>query len=475
MANETPQTEEQATTPNVTVEDAGPARKKLSIEIPESLITGRLSENFDRLHQEAVIPGFRPGKAPRRLLEKRFGNDVRSHVRDELIGEAYQHAVESNNIHVLGEPELPEREQLELPESGPLQFDVTVDIAPEFQLPDLSGFTVTKPVAEIADEQVEQELSQLQQMHGTTEEAEDAVQAGDILSGRVEIRSAEGQVLHEAENTPLSVPQESADDSTTILDTPISGVRAAVAGKQAGEAVQFEAHVPDDHNDERLAGHDVAIHYRIDYVYRQRPLTTEELVQQAGLDSAESLRDYMRQEIQRRQDSQTQQVLHGQLVDQLLEHVDFEVPESLLSQQAEQIVQQRMQESEEEPSQESLEKMRSDAREDAHQRLKRHFLLGRLANELGADVSEHEVNRQIMQLAIQTGQRPERLRQELAQAGQLDHLYEELRQERAIDAALNQVQVQEVSQAEWNASGGSAGGNETSGTTGEEGGEQSSG
>src|SRR3712207_2179821 len=105
---------------NVTVEDAGPGAKKVSIQIPPERIQEKLKEQFKDLRKQAAIPGFRVGHAPQKLIEKRFATDVRNQVRGDLIRESYEQAVEKNNLQVIGEPEFDNPDAIQLPEDGPL-------------------------------------------------------------------------------------------------------------------------------------------------------------------------------------------------------------------------------------------------------------------------------------------------------------------------------------------------------------------
>src|ERR1041384_5702162 len=90
---------------DIKIEDAGPATKKVTVQIPKERINEKLTEQFKELRQQAAIPGFRPGHAPQKLIEKRFSNDVKDQVRRTLITESYEQAVEKNSLEVIGEPE----------------------------------------------------------------------------------------------------------------------------------------------------------------------------------------------------------------------------------------------------------------------------------------------------------------------------------------------------------------------------------
>src|SRR5688500_8965296 len=135
-------TEEQEYTYSVKVEDLGPATKKISVEIPEDRIKTKLAEQFKELRQQAAIPGFRPGHAPQKLVEKRFSADVKDQVRRTLIGESYEQAVEKNKLQVIGEPVFDNPDAIELPERGALTYSFEVEVQPDITVPELKGIKI---------------------------------------------------------------------------------------------------------------------------------------------------------------------------------------------------------------------------------------------------------------------------------------------------------------------------------------------
>ena len=159
-------TEEQEYTYNVKVEDLGPATKKIVIEIPEDRIEEKLAEQFKDPRSQAAIPGFRPGHAPQKLIEKRFATDVKDQVRRSLVARVYEQALEKNNLNVLGEPDFDNPEAIQLPESGPMNFSFTVEVQPEFTIPELKDIKVKKPKIEVKDENVDQAMQNLREQQG---------------------------------------------------------------------------------------------------------------------------------------------------------------------------------------------------------------------------------------------------------------------------------------------------------------------
>ena len=136
----------------IKIEDAGPATKKVSIEIPGDVITSKLEQQFKDLRREAAIPGFRPGHAPQKLIEKRFHNDVKEQVRRAVISESYQAAVEKHSLQVIGEPQFDNAEEIKLPDSGNLTYSFQVEVQPDFALPTLTGLKLKKQKVAVNDQ-----------------------------------------------------------------------------------------------------------------------------------------------------------------------------------------------------------------------------------------------------------------------------------------------------------------------------------
>src|SRR5450432_1426884 len=157
----------------IKIEDAGPATKKVSVEVPQELIATKLEEQFRQLRREAALPGFRPGHAPQKLIEKRSHNAVRDQVRRNVSSESYEQAVSKNSLNVIGEPQFDNPDDIKLPESGSLTYSFEVEVQPDFQIPTLSGLSVKKPKVEVKDEHLDQAMLNLRQQQGALVPVED--------------------------------------------------------------------------------------------------------------------------------------------------------------------------------------------------------------------------------------------------------------------------------------------------------------
>src|SRR5436309_2263374 len=119
----------------VSISDAGPSRKRISIEVPAETVTERLKESLDTLLDEAELPGFRKGRAPRSLVEKRFGSTLRNEAKRQLVSDAYKKAVEEHKLKVVGDPVAEAIDEVKLEDGKSLAFDIEVEVMPEFKLP----------------------------------------------------------------------------------------------------------------------------------------------------------------------------------------------------------------------------------------------------------------------------------------------------------------------------------------------------
>jgi trigger factor len=168
------------TSTDVKIENVGPALKRLTITIPPAAVSEKLEESLGTLLHEATLPGFRRGKAPRKLLERKFGTSVRSETKNQLIADAYAKAVEAHDIHPVGEPEPTEpTDKIELEAGKPLSFSVEVEVVPEFELPELEGVPVRKPLLEITDEHIQDRIQRQQVRLGESTPIEGEFQEAD--------------------------------------------------------------------------------------------------------------------------------------------------------------------------------------------------------------------------------------------------------------------------------------------------------
>lgn len=448
---ETPgETRDDPPQPIVTVEDLGPAQKKLVIEIPPDLIRDKIDSSFDDLQNEAVVPGFRRGRAPLRLLEKRFGSEIRKEVKSQLLAESLSKAVEDNDLRIVGDAELdPRPEEIELPETGSLNFTATIEVVPEVELPELEGLKVTKTVRAIDEGAVDAEVDRLGEIYGQFKAVEEPTASGDYLTVDIRIADKQDQTLFERSAAQILCPGESRKYKGVVGGVLIEDLGKQLEGVKIGQSVTITATGPQQHEIEAIREAEIDIHITVHRIERLHALSAEELVQAGGFETEAELRDQLRDSLEQRDEQQQKREMQQQVVDKLLEQVDMELPQKLSAQQTQRILSRRRMElmyqgMGEQDIEEQLAELRAASAEQAQRELKLMFILEKVAEQYEVEVTEAEINGQIAGMAAQQGRRPEKMRQEMAHSGQIDQLYLQLRESKAIDALLEKAEVEEV-------------------------------
>lgn len=442
-----------AAEPTVQVSDIGPCRKKLSIEVPASAVATELATAFDSVVTQATLPGFRAGKAPRKLIEKAYGKAARQEVRNKLVSMAYSKAVEQHKLRVLGDPEGGEDlANAEIEPNKPIAFTLEVEVAPEFKLPAVDAIPVKKPVREVTDAMVQEEIDRLGLMEGELEPREKA-EPGDYCTGHGVIKDKKGDVVLDIDGAVIQIPGKDKDGKGAILGVMVDDFAKQIGLPKADDELTIKAKGPEQHETARIRGEPITISFKVHRVDRIMPASVESLVQRLGIPDEQRLRDALKTRLGQRLMVQQQSAMRRQIAENLLEKTAMELPERLSERQAARALERRRMElmyRGVNPIQveEQMAELRSASAEVGQRELKLFFILNKVADDLDVKVTEQEVNARIAQLAFERGEKPENLRTELIRRGQVGSLVQQIREHKAMDALISKAAVTEVTGAE---------------------------
>ena len=428
----------------VEVEDAGPGAKKLRVTVPRDRIAAHSDRTFGEVRGTANLPGFRPGKAPKHLVEKRFGKAMKDQVQQDLLRESYQHAVAKSDLNVLGEPVFDEPEGIKLPDEGDLVYSFTVELQPEVHLPTMGGLKVKKPKITVGDEHVQQALSNLRQQQGSLMPVEDrGVEEGDYLIADVTLKAGEEQLADQ--NDAQLVAR-----AGRIAGVEVPDFAEQVKGMKVGDEKTLDVTVPAEHPNPQIAGKDVRVGLKLkDVKALQLAEIDEPFLESLGFADQQELLDALREQMVERVDSDIKAAMRRQVQEYLLTNTQMDVPQRLKAAQADRVVNRRAMDLMQRGMQrgqieQNLEQLKQGAEAEAERELKLFFILGKLGEDHAVEVSDDEVNGQIAMAAIGNGQRPESLRQRMEQDGSLANLYVQLREQKTLDRLLESAEVEEV-------------------------------
>ncbi len=439
----------------LSIEEAGPARKRLTITVPADTIASKLQDSMGTLRTQTVIPGFRKGKVPAHILEKRFGESLRNDARNEIISDAWKSAIEEYELKPLGEPEpVGNPEDVILEEGKPLTFSLEVEVMPEFELPTFDDIKLTKPIVDVSKEHIEEEIVRQKIRNGKLEEVEGKAEEGNFLIGPAVVHlDGNEESFYKTEQTRLTVP--AIDSGGELLGLFVDDLGKILIGASVGDELTINTEGPEEHELEEVRGSKVAITFNVVQTVKINPLSDEELVALFGLDSTDILHEQVQLALEQRRDKDQAAVLRQQATTEIANRVEMELPEKTSAMQADRDLQRlrtelqssgRMTMDEVEAE---VAKVRAGSAEESKKRLKTYFILTKLAEHFHVSVNEMEVNARIADIAMQNGIRPEEMRNRLAQQGQLQQIQAVVQEEKAADQLVAACTVTEMPVDEW--------------------------
>jgi trigger factor len=444
--------------PEVKVEDAGPAKKRITVTVQAKDVDARLENGFGNLANEAALPGFRKGKAPRALLERRFGDMLLQETRTQLLSETYGKAVQDHKLRPVGEPSLPEgATEPTLTRGKAFTYTIEVEVAPEFAAPKTDGLEIQKPMFEIKDEHVAAEIRRQGFRFGTPERITGPFRSLDrMLCTAKAWKNDEKEPFFNMEKALVVVPDAVDEGKGALLGILVPDLTKHLEGRKVGESVTIETIAPENHEREDLRGAKIRFELKFDDADRITPLEPATLADRMGLETEENLRTQVRLMLERKRDGEQRAAEREQVSRHLADAVDFPLPERLSQVQiarnlemARMEMLQRGMEAEEVETR--LAELRHGSEEDTKRRLKLFFILSRLAEEMAVQVSEPEVNGRIAAMAAQRGVAPAQMRQDLERAGRLSELALSIREQKVLDRILDKAKFTEIDADKWNA------------------------
>jgi len=446
---------------DVKVEELAPLRRKLTISVPRDTLDDQVREQYDELRREALVPGFRKGRAPRRLLEKRFGTEVSETLVQQLVSTGYMAAVDKIELKVLGDPLIYVKgegegegevledvrsaiDKLKLPPEGPMVFACEVEIRPEFEMPELKEIPLAKPKVSVTEEDVSTQIDRLRSIRGHLEPIpEGPIEADDQVTADLKM-TADGQSIREQEGVRLAARPQVVDG--VVLEE----LGEKLTGARPGETVTVSGTIPDDHGKAEFRGKEAVFEFRIKDIQRLKlPELDEQFLKSWGFESQQELRDYIRQDLESDLESEVRRALRNQVAQYLLDKTSFELPERLSNRQISMVTTSRLVElyrrgMPQAEAEKMMDKLKTSSREDAIRELKLAFIMEKLAEEQDVEVSEGEVNAQIAAIARRQGQRFDRVRDQLAKEGTLTTLYLRLRDDKILDELIGKASITEA-------------------------------
>src|SRR5262245_19460649 len=233
--------------PTADISEVGPCKLKIRVEVTAAKVHERVEEEYKKLAQTAELPGFRKGHAPRPILERKFGKALLDDLKFDLLTNSFEEVKETGKVEPLGEPDV-DVEKVEVKDNAPFVYEVTVEVKPKVEVKNYTGHKVKKAEAAVSDAEIEEEMKNLREEHAELVPTDAPAAEGDQLTGDFELR-VEGAAKEKAENVALFL-----NDKIAFHGVELPEFHKSLAGKKAGDSLEYPMMLADDHADKALAG-----------------------------------------------------------------------------------------------------------------------------------------------------------------------------------------------------------------------------
>lgn len=420
-----------------TVEQLSPTRVRINVEVPFTELEPDFDRAFKALAQQVRLPGFRPGKAPRKLLEARVGRGaVLEQVVNDALPSRYSEAVSASDVKPLGQPEI---EVTKLEDGQELAFTAEVDVRPEITLPEFDALKITVDPIQVDDDEVDAELQSLRARFGTLTGVERGAQEGDFVSIDLSA-TVDGTEVPEAATEGLSHEVGSGQL--------IEGLDDAITGLKVGESKVFTTKLAAG----EYAGQDADVTVTVKSVKeRELPEADDDFAQLASeFDTIGELKESLTDQVKRVKSVQQAEQIRDKAIEALLEQTEVPLPEKVVQAQiddalhnaihgldhdedkfAEQLTEQGS----------SREEFDAENKTNAEKAVKTQLLMDAVADKLDIQVGQNDLTERLVLMSRQYGIEPQQLIQILQQNNQLPAMFADVRRGLTIAAVVHAATV----------------------------------
>ncbi|MCB2167342.1 MAG: trigger factor [Deltaproteobacteria bacterium] len=428
---------------NFSVEDQSAVKKKLTIEVPQEDVTRELDNAYKELKKNAKVKGFRPGKTPRSVLERLYGKDVRADVSSRLIQDSFIEVLKESEMNVVGMPDI---DPPELKAGEAFTFVATVEVNPELENYTIDGFQLKRTLYRATDEEVD---AQLQMLRNNLARMVPIEEDRPVADGDYVVVDYEGL----KDGKPFAETQRTENFSMKIGDGMIHpDIDAGLMGLKAGESTEVSVQFADDYFNEKLAG--LAITFLIDLkeIREQHlPEIDDEMAKRLGqFESLDDLKAKINENLAMGYTKRQEQELNEQVFTALLDQQEFEVPESMVAHELENIVAEAKQKfAYHNTSMEELglddEQLNTNYRETAVNQVRRHMILGKIISQESLAISDEELENGYQEMADSFNQPVDVIKQFYAQNPErIDVFKHALLEKQAIKLIMDKSSIEEV-------------------------------
>jgi trigger factor len=429
---------------NVTIEDVSACRKRLKIEVPANRVNQTFEEVTDEFQRFAKIPGFRPGKAPRAVIQKRYQKDIEEELQRKLVPQAYREAVQARNLKPVSAPEI---EDLKFQAGLSLSFTTVVDLAPDFAVPLYRGLTVKAVDTVVTEEEVTKTLDSIREQRAEFKDVEPRPLAMEDFAVIHYVGSLGGKPIAEIVPEAKSIGENPQFWLWMRPNLFLPNFVEQIVGLKVGETKTIEIEFPADFGQKALAGQKASYEVTLKEIkVREMPEWTDELAQELAKRPLAELKEEVKKDLENRKKEEANRAQKKELVEQLLASSKFELPESVVREETEGVMYDIVSENQArgvpvELLEEKKQEIYDNAAHSAKDMVKLNFILTKIAEAEQIKVTNEEVAQQVHLMAMQRQQPVEKLIKVLQKNNAFPQIERRILSQKVMDFLLQAAKV----------------------------------
>ena len=427
---------------NVNIEEPNGLRRKLTIEVEPDEIKHELDRAYNELKRGVVLKGFRPGHAPRNLLERFFGEQVRGEVAQKLVEEYTKKALEEHDLKPVVAPEIV-TEQSDLQKDLALKFSATFDLRPKIEVKDYEGLKVAEDTVAVTDEQVAEAIERFRERQATLKKVEDRtiVEDGDYALASVEAFE---------DGKPLSSTKPD-DRLVEVSERALAhGVFEVLKGAELNKEMRASKTYADDYSQKDLAGKTIEWRATPKEIYRRElPTVDDDFAKDLGDENLDAFRARVRSELLAHAKQEADARARQGLLDLVIERNPVELPESLVARELSAMESELHQTLEagglsHEDATERVKQSADDLKTRAEKRARTGLIVDALADQEKIEVDDEQLGDRVAQIVTQAGRNRDRAAEFYRKEENREALRQTMRREKALDFILSRAKREDA-------------------------------
>jgi len=431
---------------NITVENLAPCKKLLRVELDAKAVDETFYAVTKDFQKQASLPGFRPGKAPRAMVLKKYEADIKNEVKRKLIGDSYRKALDEKKIAVIGYPDI---EEIQFGRGQALQFAATIETAPEFQLPEYKGLPAKREVKSVTAADVDRAIELLAKQHTKFETVARELRRGDVVVVNY-TGTCDGKPITDTAPTAKGLTEQKNFWVDAAPDSFIPGFASQLAGAKAGDKRTVNVDFPADFVTKQLAGKKGVFEVEVVEVKEKvLPPMDDAFAKKYDAENLAKLREGVQRDLENELKYSQAKAVRGQIIRALLTATNFDLPETAVAHETRTVVYDIVRENTQRGvARDLIEKQKDEiysaAAQSAKERVKLSFLIQRIAEKEGIQVSQDEVLKRVQSLAVAYQIPLEKFLKDLQKRNGVVELYDQIAHEKVLAFLEQNAKIEEI-------------------------------